>query len=56
MWTHADTMWTDADCPQKCRQMWQYMQTVLRPAPCKGKRYGTVWYTSDLASEHDILR
>ena len=21
MWTHADKMWTDADCPQKCGQM-----------------------------------
>ena len=22
MWTHADIIWTDADCPQKCGQMW----------------------------------
>ena len=21
MWTHADTMWTDVDCLQKCGQM-----------------------------------
>ena len=21
MWTHADTMWTDAECPQKCGKM-----------------------------------
>ena len=21
MWTHADTLWTDAECPQKCGKM-----------------------------------
>jgi hypothetical protein len=22
MWTHAEKMWTDANCHQKCGQMW----------------------------------
>ena len=45
MWIHADTMWTDADCPQKCGKTRtintdstknRSMQRVIN-----GKRYGT---------------
>jgi len=59
MWTHADTMWTDADCPQKRRQMW----TINADNKCRqhqdqlhDKSNGTVRNTSDQASERDILR
>ena len=53
MWTHADKMWTDADCPQKCGQM----QTINADSTeTRMVLYGTILYTSDLVSERDILR
>jgi hypothetical protein len=58
MWTHADKMWTDADCPQKCGQILtkdaDSTETHSMQRAMVG--YGTVWYTSNLASKRDILR
>jgi len=58
MWTHADKMLTDVGCPQKCGQM----QTINADSTkTRSMQRAMVWcrtvlYTSDLVSEHDILR
>ena len=58
MWTHADKMWTDTDCLQKCGQMRTIKadstETRSMQRAINGKRYGM--YTSDPANERDILR
>jgi len=60
MWTHADTMWTDADSPQKSGQMRTInvdsTKTCSMQRAINGKRYGKVRYTSNPASKHNILR
>jgi hypothetical protein len=60
MWTHADTMWTQADCLQKCGQMrtinTDSTDTSTMQRAINGKRYRMVWYTSDPGSQHNILR
>ena len=62
MWTHADKMWTDADCPQKCGQMRTInADSTETRSMQRAMVYGmvqnyTVWYTSNLVSERDILR
>ena len=57
---HADTMWTDADCPQKCGQMWttnaDSTKTRSMQRAINGKGYGAIRYTSNPVSKHDILR
>ena len=44
MWTHADTMWTDADCPQKCGQMWTINADSTKTRSMQRAMYGIVSY------------
>ena len=44
MWTHANKMWTDADCPQKCGQMWTINADSTKTRSMQRAMYGIVSY------------
>jgi hypothetical protein len=59
MWTYADTMWTDADCSQKCGEMWTInvdsTKTCSITRAINGKRYVQIQYSTPPIGQASVI-